>query len=255
MRIERRQPAPRWQGGCREPQAGNVDGHRARHPNLVLKMRRKDSRCQVALHNTQSLKPFLHSWTTTASLELVLTLGYRNGANRDRGLRRLNLWLENGEGYDRILKQISAVYPGHAEALEKALQETANLRAAEAEAVFLEQCKAEEDAFRPYLHADGEKMAPNGITIFGISGGHQTWTTIQIQKAILALPLEEQLVMLPELMREYRRKYNGACPFFGKVTGFKHVRCLDYFQFDQDGGNIEHIEKPFRTGYVEVSLR
>ena len=182
-------------------------------------------------------------------IELVNALGYRD--NADKGLRRLNLWLETGSGHDRILKEISTVYPAHADRLEEAVAATK----AEAEAEWLERCKAEEGRFRPYLHADGEKTVPSGITIFGISGGHAAWTTIQIQKAILVLPLEEQLAAVPELMAEYRRRFNGDCPFFGKLTGFKFVRLLDYYQFDKDGIFIKHVEKPYRTGYVEISFR
>jgi hypothetical protein len=188
-------------------------------------------------------------------VELVHALGYRNGANRDHGLRRLNLWLQTGAGHDRILKEISAVYPAHADRLEKAVAATKAIMTAEAEAVFLEQCKGEKDAFRPYLHAEGQQRVPNGICIFGITGGHAQWTTVEIPKAILALPLEAQLAALPELMAGYRRRYNGDCPFFCKLTGFKFVKLLDYYQFDRDGVFIEHVERPYRTGYVEVALR
>ena len=186
-------------------------------------------------------------------VEFVQTLGYRH--NAEKGVRRLNLWLETGEGHDRIIGEIAAVYPAYAEKLEKAVAETARLKAAEAEAAFLERCKAEEERFRGFIHADGEKTVPSGITIFGISGGHTVWTTIQIPKAILELPLEAQLTALPKLMVAYRRRYNGDCPFFGKLTGFKFVRLLDYFQFDVEGSLVEHVERPFRRGCVEVSLR
>lgn len=188
-------------------------------------------------------------------VELAHALGYRNGANRDRGLRRLNLWLQTGAGHKRILKEISTVYPAHADRLEKAVAATKAIMTAEAEAEWLDRCKAEQDTFRPYLHAEGQQRVPNGICLFGISGGHAQWTTVKISKALLELPLEAQLAALPELMRAYRQRYDGDCPFFGKLTGFKFVRLLDYFQFDRDGMFIEHIEKPFRTSYVEVSLR
>jgi hypothetical protein len=188
-------------------------------------------------------------------VELVHALGYRQGAHRDRGRRRLNLWLHTGDGYNRIIGQISNVYPVHAAGLEGAIAETKKMMAAEAEAAWLERCKAEEETFRPYIYADGEQTVPNGICIFGITGGHAQWTTVTISNPILELPLGDQLAALPELMAAYRRKYNGAVPFFGKLTGFKFVRLLDYYQFDPDGILIDHVETPFRTGYVEVSLR
>ena len=60
---------------------------------------------------------------------------------------------------------------------------------------------------------------------------------------------------VPELMHVYLKEYRGACPFFGKVTGFTFVRVADYFQFDQGGNFIEHVERPFRRGVVIVELR
>lgn len=64
-------------------------------------------------------------------VEFIQALGYRN---IERGRRRLDSWLDRGEGYERILNQIAAVYPAHAEALEKAVAEAAKVKAAEAEA-------------------------------------------------------------------------------------------------------------------------
>lgn len=169
----------------------------------------------------------------------------------DCGLRHLASSLERGEGYDGIIARIAAVYPAHAEKLQKAVAETLKVKAAETEAVLVERSKA----FVPFIHAEGECRIPNGITIFGITGGHEAWTTITIPKAVLKLPVEEQLARLPKLMAAYRRRYNEAVPFFGKLTGFKFVRCFDYFRFDRDGNFVERVEESFRLGYVEISLR
>ena len=87
------------------------------------------------------------------------------------------------------------------------------VKAAEVQAAFLERCKAERESFTPYIHVDGEKTVPNGITIFGISGGHQRWTTMEIPKTILALPLGEQLVKLPKstvLSSLFRSRFAGG---------------------------------------------
>lgn len=183
-------------------------------------------------------------------VEFVQALGYRT---LDRGLRRLNSWLDRGEGYDRILKQIARAYPGHTYGLEKAVAATKAIKTAEAEAAWFERCKAEQESFTPYIHVEGETTVPNGITLFGVTGGK--WNLIELPKAILDLPLDDQLAAVPELMRAYRRRYNGACPFFGKLTGFKFVRLLDHFQFDKDGQFTERVEKPFRRGTCFVRLR
>ena len=110
----------------------------------------------------------------------------------------------------------------------------------------------QESNFRPYLHADGESTVPSSITMFGVTGGR--WNLIDIPQATLDLPLEELLAKLPELMEAYRLRYNGFCPFFGKLTGFKFVRSLDYFQFDAQGRLVEHVGKQFRRGVAVVGL-
>jgi hypothetical protein len=89
-------------------------------------------------------------------VEFVQALGYRY---LDRGLRRLDPWLDQGDGFDRILKQIVAVY-GRADELEKALAATKAIKSAEWEAAWLERCKSEE-GFVPYIHAQGETTVPN----------------------------------------------------------------------------------------------
>jgi len=183
-------------------------------------------------------------------LEFVKALGYHN---MERGSRRLNSWLDRGEGYDRILKEIARAYPGHADGLEKAVAATKAIKTAEAEAAWFERCKAEQESFTPYIHADGETTVPSSICMFGVSGGR--WNLIEIPQTILDLPLEDQLAAVPELMWSYKSRNNGEVPFFGKLTGFKFVRCLDYFQFDEQGRLVEHVEKPFRKGRAWVSLR
>jgi hypothetical protein len=182
--------------------------------------------------------------------QFVTSLGYRNP---ERGLRRLNPWIDQGEGFALILKQIAASYPLHSDEIQKAVAATAQMKAAEAEAAWIESLKAEAGTFRPYIHVEGETWRPSSICIFAMSGGR--WNLIDVPRPILALVLDEQLAALTELMRGYLKEYEGSCPFFGKVTGFRFVRLLDYFQFDKEGRLIERVNKPFRRGQCSVSIR
>jgi len=100
--------------------------------------------------------------------------------------------------------------------------------------------------FRSVVLLLGERTVPSGITLFGVSGGR--WNLIEIPKTILKLSLGEQLAALPKLMAAYQRRYKGACPFFGRLTGFKFVRCLDYSQFDAEGRLVEHVAEAFSQG-------
>jgi hypothetical protein len=183
--------------------------------------------------------------------EFVRSLGYRN---IERGLRRLlEPWLAKGEGNQRIIKQIASTYPARADELYNAVAEAEAIIAVEADAAWIERCRAEQAKFVPYLHVEDETTVPNGITLFGASGGR--WNLIEIPHSILSLPLEEQLTALPGLMQAYSRQFNRQCPFFGAVTGFRFVRLLDYFQFDKDSVFVDRVEKPFRRGQASVSLR
>ena len=197
----------------------------------------------------QFLRRLIEQYGPTPS-GFVTTLGYRN---IDRGLRRLELWLQTGEGFHRIIDQIAGTYTDYADKLRTAIGETQEMKVAEVEAAFFERCKAEADTFHPYIHVDGETTRPSSITMFGLMGGRSNM--IEIPQTILDLPLDEQLVLLPELMRAYLEKYRGLNPFFGAVTGFKFCRCLDYFQFDREGRLVEHVHEPFRRGSCSVSLR
>ncbi len=120
---------------------------------------------------------------------------------------------------------------------------------------FLERCKAEEAMLVPFIHAEGEFRIPQGICLFGMTGGHDRWTTIRIPTTILELLIEEQVANLPVLMMAYKRKYENKVPFFGRLVGFKFVRLLDYFQFDADGRLVEQVQKTFRHGECWVKLR
>jgi len=182
--------------------------------------------------------------------QFVTSLGYRN---LERGLRRLNPWIDQGEGFALIIKQIAASYPLHSVEIQKAVAITAETKAAEAESAWIESLKAEAGTFRPYIQVEGETTIPSSICIFGVSGGR--WNLIDIPRPILELAVEEQLDALPELMCGYLKEHGGNCPFFGKATGFRFVRFLDYFQFDKEGRLIELVNKPFRRGHCSVSIR
>jgi hypothetical protein len=184
--------------------------------------------------------------------EFVQKLGY---GDLEAGRLHLDSWLDRGTGYDVFLKRVAAAFYDHASELETALIETAAIKAAEGDPGWLERCGTEDASFHNFIHVQGEKSVPDGICIFGMTGGHERWTTIRIPDTILRLPLAEQLAALPELMRAYLVEYRGACPFFGLVKSFLYVCYQDYYRFDRDCRFIERIDKPFRRGSCFVSLR
>ena len=129
------------------------------------------------------------------------------------------------------------------------------MKVAEGDTGWRERCRTEDASWVPYLHVEGERSVPNGITVFGLTGGHERWTTIHIPARILKLPVDGQLAALPELMRSYLEEYRGACPFFGMVQSFIYVRLRDHYRVNHQGVFIEHVQGQYRRGHVEVSLR
>jgi hypothetical protein len=192
-------------------------------------------RCLVPL-----VPPFESSRT-----EFVQKLRYHD---LEAGRLHLDSWLDRGEGYEGFLKRVSVWHPEHADDLERALADTAEIKSAEGDSGWRERCANEGASFVNFVHVEGERTVPGGITTFGLSGGHARWTTIHIPAAILRLALEEQLAALPELMRAYLREYKGACPFVGMVRSFIYVRLRDYYRFDKDCRFVEHVRSDSSEG-------
>ena len=169
-------------------------------------------------------------------------LGYHDLAKGGVKLRR---WLYDGEGSNSVIKAIAWATQRGPE-LQEAIAVTRQIKAAEYEAAWVEDCRAEAATFRPFLCAVGKQSVPNGICIFGMTGGHRRWTIVQVPGTVLDLPLEKQITTLPQYMQKYKTKFGGQVPFFGQLTGFKFVRLLDHLRFDAEGVFVEHVERPFR---------
>jgi hypothetical protein len=189
-----------------------------------------------------------HSSSETEFVRTVL--GYRDLA---KGTARLRGWLEDGEGPNSIIKEL-AWFTQRRPELEAAIAATRKVKAAEYEAAWLEQCKAEVNTFRAFLNAEGTDRIPNGICNFGATGGHRQWTMIALPDRVLELPLEGQLRVLPDYMYKYRDRYKGRVPFFGNLVGFRFARLLDHFRFDADGNFIDHGDRPFRLSTCTVRI-
>ena len=201
---------------------------------------------------TLLLAELISDHTSSEEDFITRSLGYRNV---EKGLRRLHFWTEEGgeEAHQRIIGQIARA-TGRGEELERAIEATREMRANEYEAAFLERCKAEAETFRPFLCAVGTHSVPEGICLFGMTGGFKRWTMIGLPDSVLDLPLEEQIPALMPCMEEYKNRYGGQCPFFGPLLSFKFVRLMDYIQFDAHGRLVQHVQQPFRVGQCSVWL-
>lgn len=200
---------------------------------------------------SQTILDIMSEYSCTEEQFVTTFLGYR-ADNIDKGIRRLRSWIETGHGPQSIIKGLSWA-TGRGPELREAIAATERVKEQEADSAFRRHCEAEADTFRPYIHVVGETRIPNGITLFAVTGGK--WNLIDIPVWILELPLEQQLSALPPLMQVYLRKFNGVCPFFGRVMKFLFVRLLDHFEYDNHGVLIGQVDKPFRRGYAVCSLK
>jgi hypothetical protein len=183
--------------------------------------------------------------------QFVQTLGYRNVP---KGLRRLDAWLDHGEGDPGTMDRIGAAYATRFDPIEMslALAATAAIKRAEADSAEAERLKAEYERFRPFIHVEGETNVPSGITIFAMTGGD--WNLIELPEEIMDLSLVEQMPALADLMRAYLEGYGGQCPFFGRVTGFRLVRWRESVRFTVDGDFIEVVPGRFRRAQTTLTI-
>jgi hypothetical protein len=181
-------------------------------------------------------RPIVESFV--AKEPIIQALGYRDV---ERGLRRLTL-LEQGEGSDRIIKQIAAVYPAHAEELQKALTETAQLKKSlprpyrvSAEEV-REIEERERRRFRPFLWVHTE------------DGAHSFWTAVAerqvkvlwFQDGFERMSETEKLAAVRERIREHYEKTGGKYIGFGAIQRYTYSETFDTsIVFDTAGNVIE----------------
>jgi hypothetical protein len=106
--------------------------------------------------------------------------------------------------------------------------------------------------FKQYIHVEGEFNVPSGITLFAATGGR--WNVIDLPDGLVDLPLTDQMAALQTLMRAYLERYQGQCPFFGRVTGFRLVRQEDSLLFSADCQCIGRIDGEFQRPRAELRI-
>lgn len=176
-------------------------------------------------------------------------LSYRD---LERGMRRLKCWTETGKGPNSIIKGIAWATERGPE-LDEAIKATEAIKSQEAEAAFRERCEAEAESFRPFLLAIGQRSVPSPIFAYAL-GGWQ-FRLIEFPQRLLYLDVEDQARALRPLLLQYSVKYEGLVPLFGKLTGFRLVKLVDYLQFDAAGNFVELVDRPYRVGTCTLSIK
>ncbi len=181
--------------------------------------------------------------------EFIKSLDYKSIPG---GLRRLDEWLQQGEGHVLILDRIAQVYHLNRGELKQALLATSGEKAVQADAARVEATQAEHKRFRPYIHVEGEFSVPSCIVIVAVTGGRLN--RIELPRELHDPFLVEKIPALAELMRPYLEEHNGACPFFGRAVAFRLVHWDESFRFSLDGRLLERSEGRFTPGRATARI-
>ncbi len=147
---------------------------------------------------------------------LVKKLGY---TNINRGIRRLNSCLEEGNVNEFLLNKIITelgIDPNHARA---AVQETRLMKKRERLEIRQSKEQRERENFKPHLFALSAAQRPFSICAYAMFGGDAR-RTILLPEDITHKPFQEQMRIIRIRVNEYRLNNNDRVLFLGPLSGF-----------------------------------
>ncbi len=124
--------------------------------------------------------------------ELVHRLGY---SNLNKGRRRLEDFLENGEADPAFIEKLSDALELRLEDISKAMEEDRKQKK-------LLQEKLEREAFKPYVFLLTEETRPLQITMFALAGGVGVHKMFLLPDGIQEKPWQEQLKIVNDMSKE-----------------------------------------------------
>jgi len=102
-------------------------------------------------------------------------------------------------------------------------------------------------SFKPHAYLVGSQNRPSQITFYGMTGGPERWLK-------MPLDLSQPPVTYAVQAHEFVAK-TPFVPFFGKTTGFIVNYTPDSaVSFDLHGNPVEHFDKAYIPGQVEVFI-
>jgi hypothetical protein len=180
-------------------------------------------------------------------VEFVRTLGYRNVEN---GLDRLNLWLDDGAGFDRILKQIISVY-GHAEDISKAIEETKKVKKRE----HRESRRDVEDLcrrqYKPFIWVHTEDGAHSFLTAIA----ERQVKVLRMRKGFEDLSEPDKLKAVQTRIREHYQRTGGKYIGFGAILEYTYSNTFDTsIVLDVEGNVLDENGEEFLLPEVWLEL-
>ena len=179
--------------------------------------------------------------------ELARRCGFKN---LDKGLRRIDGVCHgdlDSPGAKMVLDHLAVALEVDKGVVENAIAATTEI-IAEAE----RHAEAKRDAawrasFIPHAYLVGSESRPSQFTFYGMTGGPERWLKISLDvwqpPVTYAVQAHEFVAKTPEV------------PFFGKTTGFIVNYTPDSaVRFDLDGNPVEHFDRAYIPGQVEVFI-
>ncbi len=181
--------------------------------------------------------------------QFIQSLGYRNV---EKGLRRLDAWLDNADGHRRILNQIATTYPGHSNELETALTETAEVHGGEHVEAVKHIEERERRRFKPFIWvhtADGAHSVLSALA-------ERQVKTLWLADGFQDLSWSDKMAIVQRRVRDHHREMGGECRGFGQILQYRFADTFDTsIVLDTQGDVIETDSGRFLLPEVRLSLQ
>lgn len=179
--------------------------------------------------------------------ELALRCGFKNV---EKGLRRIDGVCHgdlDSPGAKMVLDNLASALEVEKVVVENAIATTADIIA---EANRLAEAKREaawRESFKPHAYLVGSQNRPSQITFYGLTGGPERWLKIPLD---LSQPAVTYAVQAHEFVAKM-----PFVPYHGRTTGYVVNYTPDSaVRFDLDGNPVEHFDRAYMPGQVEVFI-
>ena len=179
--------------------------------------------------------------------ELARRCGFKNV---EKGLRRID-GVCHGDfdlpGAKMLLDNLAVALEVDKAVVEEAITATVEIIAETNRLAEAEREAAWRKSFKPHAYLVGSTNWPSQITFYGMTGGPERWLKIP-------LDLSQPPVTYALQAHEFVAK-TPFVPYHGRTTGFIVNYTPDSaVRFDLDGNPVEHLDRAYVPGQVEVFI-
>jgi len=179
--------------------------------------------------------------------ELARRCGFKNV---EKGLRRIDGVCHgdfDSPGAKMVLDNIAVALEVDKVVVEEAIAATAEIIAEANRLAEAKRDAAWRKSFKPHAYLVGSTNRPSQITFYGLTGGPERWLKIPLD---LSQPPVTYAVQAHEFVAK-----TPFVPYHGRTTGFIVNYTPDSaVRFDLDGDPVEHFDRAYMPGQVEVFI-